>query len=168
MLLLLVGTSVQNGGGILPVLVGEVLSLLLVVGLWAIWHMQPQTGRLGLAGLWCLGVAAGIAFLVRLIVLTQVADPGEVLPFVSALFGLVGSLLVGWATVRARVFLPAFGWLLMLSGVLNFVGGLISGGPGATVVGILATLAQAGALGGYGWTMLRSAGIARPASVPQR
>jgi hypothetical protein len=166
MLLLLIGTSVKSGGGTLPLLVGEVFSLLLIVGLWGIWQMQPQTGRLGQIGLWCLGAAAGIAFLVRLVVLTQVADPGEAVPFISALLGLIGGLLVGWSTVRAQVFHPALGWLLLLSGALNFVGGLLPGGPVTTVVGILTAVAQAGALGGYGWTMLRSAAVVRHAPVP--
>jgi hypothetical protein len=137
-------------------------------GLWAIWKMQPQTGRLGLVGLWCLGAAAGIAFLVQLEVLFRAKDPGEFIPLSSALLGLGGSLLVGWATVRARVFHLAIGWLLMVGGVLHLVGGLLPGGPGTTVVGMLATVAQAGAVGGFGSTVLHRAAIGEHASVTQR
>ena len=45
----------------------EVLALLFIFGLPAIGEVQSQTGRLGQIGLWCLGIAAGIAFAVMLV-----------------------------------------------------------------------------------------------------
>jgi hypothetical protein len=166
-LLLFIGMIASLGGDVLSLVVGEVLSPLLIVGLLAIWAMQPQTGRLGLLGLWCLGIATSMAFFVRLVVLFSSLDV-DTPAFISALFGLVGSLLVGWVTIRAKVFHPAIGWLLMVGGVLNVVGGLLPAGIGFAVGGIITGLAQAGATGGYGWTMLRRAPVAQRASLEQR
>jgi hypothetical protein len=167
-LFILIGMTTSVGGTLLSLVAGEVLSLLLLVGLLAIWTMQPHTGRLGLIGLWCLGIATSIAFFVRLVVLLSTIDV-DTLAFLSALFGLVGSFLVGWVTIRAKVFHPMIGWLLIVGGVLNFAGGLLPGGIGATLVGIIAGLAQVGAFGGYGWTiLLRHAPVVQHASLEQR
>jgi hypothetical protein len=165
-LLILITMTTSVGGVTFILLIGEVLSPLLVVGLMAIWAMQPHAGRLGqigLIGVWCLGIATGIAFLVRLAVLVGSVDVGDFIPLSSALFGLVGSILLGWATIQAKVFHPAIGWLLIAGGVLNFVGGLLPPGAGALLVSILTTILQTGAVGGYGWTMLHSAQTAQRA-----
>lgn len=159
-LVILMAMTTSLGGANLSLVIGEALSMLLVVGLVAIWAMQPHTGRLGqigLIGVWCLGIATGIAFLVRLAVLIGVSDVGDLIPLSSALFGLVGSLLLGWATIQAKVFHPAIGWLLIIGGVLNVAGGLLPAGAGTTVVGVITTLVQVGAIVGFGWTMLRGA-----------
>jgi hypothetical protein len=148
------------GGDTLFLVIGEVLSLLLLVGLPAIWALQPHAGRLGqlgLIGVWCLGIATGVAFLVRLVLLFSSIDVGDLVPLSSALFGVVGSLLLGWATIRAAIFHPAIGWLLIASGVLNLVGGLLPAGIGTELPFIIATLAQVGAIAGYGWTILHGA-----------
>jgi hypothetical protein len=159
-LVILIPITTSIGGDTLTAIIGEVLSLLLVVGLVAIWTMQPHAGHVGqiaLIGIWCLGIGTGIAFLVRLAFLFSNIDVGDLIPFSSALFGLVGSLLLGWATIRAAVFHPVIGWLLILSSVLNIVEWLLPASSGQTLLGIFVTLLQAGALGGYGWTMLRRA-----------
>jgi hypothetical protein len=170
-LVLLIAMTTSVGGVTFILIIGEVLSPLLVVGLMAIWAMQPHAGRLGqigLIGVWCLGIATGIAFLVRLVVLIGAFDVGDFIPLSSALFGLVGSLLLGWATIQAKVFHPAIGWLLIVSGVLNIVGWPLPAGAGQTLVGIITTLAQAGAIAGYGWTVLRSAPLTRRTAMAQR
>lgn len=167
-LVLLLEAATGSDGSALSLVIGEVLSLLFILGLFAIWAAQPhhgQVGRIGQLGLWCLGVATGIAFLVRLAVLVGAVDVADILPFSSAVLGLLGSILLGWATIRARVFHPLIGWLLILGGALNLIGGLLPSSAVATAVGVVATLAQAGAIGGYGWTMLRGAMIAQPASA---
>lgn len=166
-LCILIGMTTSVGGDMLYLMIGEVISLLLIVGLLAIWDMQPHTGRLGLVGLWCLGIATSIAFLVRLVVLLSTIDV-DTPAFISALFGMVGSLLVGWVTIRAKVFHPAIGWLLIVGGVLNLIGGLLPAGIGAELVGIISGLAQGIAIGGYGWTMLRRAPSAQRAALEQR
>jgi len=168
MLVLLLAMTTFAGGDTVSVIIGLALSPLFVVGLVAIWAMQPHTGRLcqiGLIGLWCLGIATGIAFLVRLAVLVGSIDVGDLIPLSSALFGLAGSLLLGWATIRAAVFYPVIGWLLIVGGAVNFFGGLLPAGAGASVMGIIAALAQIAANGGYGWTMLWGATLARRASA---
>jgi hypothetical protein len=148
------------GGDTLFQMLGAVLSLLLLVGLPAIWAMQPHNGllgQIGLIGVWCLGIAAGIALLVRLDFLFSSVDLEELLPLSSALFALLGSLLLGWATIRAAIFHPAIGWLLIVGGVLNFAGGPLPTGSGTELLDIIATLAQVGAIAGYGWTILHAA-----------
>jgi hypothetical protein len=170
-LIIAIAMTTSVGGANLSLMIGEALSLLLIVGLPAIWAMQPHTGRLGqigLIGVWCLGIATGIAFLVRLVVLVGSFDVGDLVPLSSALFGLVGSLLLGWATIRAAIFHPAIGWLLIVGGVLNVAGGLLPAGAGTTTVGIITTLAQGAAIAGYGWTVLRSATFAQRPSVAER
>jgi hypothetical protein len=167
-LLILITMTTSVGGVTFILLIGEVLSPLLVVGLMAIWALQPHAGRLGqigLIGIWCLGIATGIAFLVRLAVLVGSVDVGDPFLLSSALFGLVGSLLLGWATIQAQVFHPVIGWLLIVGGVLNVAGGLLPAGVGQTLVDVVTILAQAGAVGGYGWTMLHGALAVQP--VPE-
>src|SRR5260221_8835559 len=130
-LIIAMAMTTSVGGANLFLMIGEALSLLLIVGLPAIWAMQPHTGRLGqlgLIGIWCLGIATSIAFLVRLVVLVGSFDVGDLVPLSSALFGLAGSILLGWATIRAKVFHPAIGWLLIVGGVLNVAGGLLPAG----------------------------------------
>jgi hypothetical protein len=170
-IVLLIAMTTSIGGVTFILIIGEVLSALLVVGLMAIWAMQPHAGRLGqigLIGVWCLGIATGIAFLVRLAALVGSIDVGDFIPLSSALFGLVGSLLLGWATIQAKVFHPVIGWLLILGGVLNIVGWPLPVGAGQTLVGVITTLAQASAIGGYGWTILRGATYAHQAPIAQR
>src|SRR5690348_10118845 len=144
-LFILIGMTTSVGGDTLYLMTGEVISLLLIVGLLALWDMQPHAGRLGQIGLWCLGIATSLAFFVRLVVLLSTIDV-DTPAFISALFGLVGSLLVGWVTIRAKVFHPAIGWLLIVGGVLNLIGGLLPAGIGIALVGIIAGLTQAGAI----------------------
>src|SRR5947209_521132 len=114
LLLIIIGTAVSGGGAPLFLVAGEVVGLLFIVGLPAIQALQPQTGRLGQAGLWCLGLAVGIALIVRMILLVSTVDVGDIVPFSSSLLALVGSVLVGWVTIQAKVFSPVFGWLLMV------------------------------------------------------
>lgn len=166
-LLVFIGTTADVGGNTLYLVVGEVLSLLLIIGLLAIWAMQPQTGRLGQIGLWCLGIGTAIAFIVRLLLLFSSIDVSTP-AFISALFALVGSLLVGWVTIQARVFHSAIGWLLIVNGVLNFISGLLPTSTAITILGIIAALAGVAAFAGYGWAILRRAPVPQSAPVEQR
>jgi hypothetical protein len=159
-LVILLAMATSVGGDHISVIIGLALSPLLIVGLVAIWAVQPHSGllgQIGLVGVWCLGIATSIAFLVRLAVLVGSIDVGDHYPLSIALFGLVGSLLLGWATIRAAVFHPVIGWLLVLGGVLNLASWLLPAGAGQTLVGVITTLAQTGAFAGYGSTLLRGA-----------
>jgi hypothetical protein len=155
-LLLVIGYTVTGGNALIFPIVGAVGSALLLLGLPAIWVMQPHTGRLGQVGLWCLGIGAGIALVVRVLLLVSTVDVGDLVPLLSAVFNLLGSIIVGWVTIRARVFPAAVGWLLIVGGVLNLLGGLTPAGLFTSVLGIVSGLAGAVAMVGYGWTIVGS------------
>ncbi len=61
-------------------------------------------------------------------------------------------MIVGWFTTRRNVFPAWAGWALIAEGLLNLVGGLVSGGP---IFGILVALLGAAALFGYGGWLLQ-------------
>jgi len=147
--------NVLNGGNTPLFIVDEVLALLFIFGLPAIGASQPQTGRLGQVGLWCLGIAAGIAFVVTLVFHVSTWQVSNLIPLSSALFFLVGSVVVGAVTIRAQVFPVAIGWLLIVGGILNLVSGLWPAGLIATLLGVIGVLAQTGAFAGYGWIIIR-------------
>jgi hypothetical protein len=153
-LLLVIGYTVSGGDTLIFPIAGAVGSVLFLLGLPAMWALQPQTGRPGQAGLWCLGIGASIALVVRLLLLVSTVDVGDLVPLLSAVFNLLGSIIVGWVTIRARVFPAAVGWLLIVGGVLNLLGGLTPAGLFTTLVGIVSGLAGAVAVAGYGWTLV--------------
>jgi hypothetical protein len=155
-LLLVIGYTVSGGDTLIFPIAGAVGSVLFLLGLPAMWALQPQTGRPGQAGLWCLGIGASIALVVRLLLLVSTVDVGDLVPLLSAVFNLLGSIIVGWVTIRARVFPAAVGWLLMVGGVLNLLGGLTPAGLFTTALGITSGLARAVAVAGYGWTIVGS------------
>jgi len=155
-LLLVIGYTVSGGDTLIFPIAGAVGSVLFLLGLPAMWALQPQTGRPGQAGLWCLGIGASIALVVRLLLLGSQVDVGDLVPLLSAVFNLLGSIIVGWVTIRARVFPAAVGWLLIVGGVLNLLGGLTPADLFTTLVGIISGLAGAVAVAGYGWTLVGS------------
>ncbi len=155
-LLLVIGYTVSGGDALIFPIAGAVGSALFLLGLPAMWALQPQTGRPGQAGLWCLGIGASIALVVRLLLLGSQVDVGDLVPLLSAVFNLLGSVVVGWLTIRARVFPAAVGWLLAVGGVLNLLGGLTPAGLFTSVLGIVSGLAGAVAVAGYGWTIVGS------------
>jgi hypothetical protein len=116
-------------------------------------------------GIWCLGLATAVAFFVRLALLLGVSDVSDFVPLTSAVLGCVGSVLVGWATIRTKTLHPIVGWLLILGGTLNLIGGLFAASSIMEVLGAVSALAQAGAFAGYGWTLLRHPTMAGPAIV---
>jgi hypothetical protein len=129
--------------------------LLLLLGLPALQATQPVTGRAGQVGLGLMGLAAAIAFVVTLRSLTGGADFAPAVPFTSALAAMVGDALVGALTVRARVFPAWVGWLLAVSGVINFGTGLLSGVLDLFVLAVVGAGLGIAAITGYGWTIVR-------------
>jgi hypothetical protein len=127
-----------------------VAGLLFVVGLPAIWALEPQIGGVGLAGLVLMEVGAVVAVAINVYFFSGGTGVGEAVPFVGALVSLVGALMVGWRTVRARVVGSWIGWLLILGGVLYFAGGLIDAGSVASTVGFLGGASIALAMGAFG------------------
>jgi hypothetical protein len=105
--------NIVNGEDTPLFIVYEVLALLFIFGLPATGELQPQTGRLDQIGLWCLGTAAGIAFVVMLVYRFSTLQMNTLILLSSAIFFLVGSVVVGYVTIRAQVFPAALGWLLI-------------------------------------------------------
>jgi len=155
-LLLVIGYTVTGDDAPTFPIAGAAGSVLLLLGLPAIWALQPHTGRLGQVGLWCLGIGVGIAFVVRVLSLVGTVDIGDLVPLSSSVFNALGSVVVGWLTIRARVFPAAVGWLLLVGGVLNLLGGLTPVGLFTTLLGIVSGLTGSVAIAGYGWTIVRS------------
>jgi hypothetical protein len=140
-------------GDVCPIL--QLVALLLFLfGLWGIWAEQPQTGRAGAVGLVLLGVSAAIAFVVVLTSLRG-GDVGDAVPFISALLGLLGRVLVGWLTVQARVFPAWVGWCLLVHGVLEFTTGVVPGGAVTTGFAWLGDVLSLAAVAGYGWLIVQ-------------
>jgi len=141
-----------------PVTVVQLIGLLLfIAGLPAIQAMQPQTGRLGQLGLLLLGLGAGIAFIVVAVYLAGGSTP-SFLSFTSALTAVVGSVVVGWITIRAKVFPSWIGWLLLVTGVLNFAAGYLPAGMLTTTVDVIVGVATSLPIAGYGWSIVQRTG----------
>ncbi len=129
-------------------------SLLFIIGLPAIQLRQPQIGRLGQLGLLLLGIGAIMAFLINVFFLAGGTGVNDALPFTSALVGLLGALIVGWRTSRARVVSVWIGWLLIAGSVLNFASGFAGVQPLADMFGFMGALVGAAAIAGYGWNIV--------------
>jgi len=166
-LLLLLYQVASGQAGVGTLLIGAALSLLLIVGMLALWPLLSGQERFGHIGIVCMCLATGIAFFVRLALLLDAPFVSAGFPVSSAVLGFVGSVLVGWATMHTKIFHPLIGWLLMTGGALNLVGGLIAVSGLMEVFGIISTLAQAVALAGYGWTLLHVRTMEGHASLGQ-
>ena len=138
---------------LLTVTIGLVGSLLFLVGLPGIQKSQPQTGRPGQAGLVLMGIGAVIAIIANLIIRLFSLDIGDWVPLASALAGCLGSLIVGWLTIRVNVFRPWIGWLMIVGAILNILFPFLP--PEAVFISQLGLFAQSTALIGYGLSMLR-------------
>ena len=147
---------VRSGSTIFPVafVVGGIL---LIVGLPAIHAIEPS-GTGGLIGLILVELGAVIAVVFNLVAAFGGSGLGSVVPFIGAAAAGIGRLVVGWLTSRGRVFAPWAGWAFIISGLVNFVGGLLATGVLASALGILAPLAEAVALIGYALAIQRSSG----------
>ncbi len=150
----LVWDHVINGPFTLAtVVIGILGDILFLIGLPGIQQSQPQTGRAGQIGLILIAIGTVIAILANLLIRLGGADVPDWVPLTSAIAGSLGSLIVGWLTVRAHVFRPWIGWLMIVGGILNILAPVLP--PGAIFISQLGLFAQAAALVGYGLTMLR-------------
>lgn len=131
-------------------------TLLLILGVPAILEAEPG-GSAGLIGLILLEVGAVVALVFTILSLVSGPDLGGTIAFIGALAAAAGRLIVGWITSRGKVFSPWTGWAFVVSGLANLAGGLVGPGSGAAL-GILAAIAEAAALIGYGLTLRRAAG----------
>lgn len=138
---------------VFTVVLGVVGNILFLAGLPGIQQSQPQTGRPGQAGLLLMALGSVIAIVANLLIRLLGADLGDWIPLTSALAGSLGSLIVGALTVRAKVFQPWIGWLLMIGAILNVLAPILP--PQAIFISQIGLFAQSAALIGYGVTMLR-------------
>jgi hypothetical protein len=142
------------------VMIGVLGDLLFLIGLPGIQQSQPQTGRPGQIGLILMGIGTIIAIVANLLIRLAGVEVPDWMPLTSAIAGSLGSLIVGWLTIRAHVFRPWIGWLMIAGAILNILAPVLP--PGAIFISQLGLFAQAAALIGYGVTMLQ-----RDVLVPQ-
>lgn len=150
--------QVLSHSWVLVTLLTPIGSLLFVAGLPGMYLRQGgHAGILGLVGFTLvffssilLGVAFMFVAIVALPLLAQTAPhllEGEgilssssfLLLLVSTMMGLIGSILLGIATMRARVFPRWTGILLIASGVLTFLLFLSSPSPLGNIIGVVST-----------------------------
>ena len=135
------------------VLIGLSGDILFLIGLPGIQQSQPQTGGPGQIGLILMGLGALIAIVANLLIRLAGVEVDDWIPLTSAIAGSLGSLIVGWLTVRANVFRPWIGWLMMAGAILNILAPVLP--PQAIFISQIGLFAQSAALIGYGITMLR-------------
>jgi hypothetical protein len=135
------------------VMIGLLGDILFLVGLPGIQQSQPQTGRPGQIGLILMGLGALIAIIANLLIRLAGVEVDDWIPLTSAIAGSLGSLIVGWLTVRANVFRPWVGWLMMVGAILNILAPVLP--PQAIFISQIGLFSQSAALIGYGTTMLR-------------
>lgn len=145
-----------------------VYSVLFILGLPAIQTTQPQTKRWGKIGLVLMFLPLAHQFIFELINIL-VAQPLQInqladsiwFPLESMGVAYSGYLLVGWLTIRARVFPAWIGWFLLTSGVLLTALLVLpidlSTWPQALANFLLLIIrfTEVVALAGYGWGIIR-------------
>ena len=134
------------------VMIGLLGDILFLIGLPGIQQSQPQTGRPGQIGLILMGLGALIAIIANLLIRLAGVEVDDWIPLTSAIAGSLGSLIVGWLTVRANVFRAWVGWLMMVGAILNILAPVLP--PGAIFISQIGLFAQSAALIGYGISML--------------
>ena len=135
------------------VMIGVLGNILFLAGLPGIQRSQPQTGRPGQIGLILMGIGAVIAIIANLLIRLASVEIGDLIPLTSAIAGSLGSLIVGWLTIRVKVFRPWIGWLIILGAILNILFPVLP--PEAVFISQIGLFAQSAALIGYGITMLK-------------
>jgi len=123
-------------------------AILFILGIPAIHWAQP-TGRIGLAGIVLLELAALIVLGFRFSLVPSAL--GDSLSLTSAVTGTLGAVIVGWLTTREHVFPAWVGWAFMAQGLLNFLSGQfkLNSLPGVLI--LFLPIMQAAALFAYGY-----------------
>ena len=130
--------------------------ILFLIGIPTIQAAQPETGRSGQAGIGLMELGSAIAFVLVLGDLVSNTDFPSSVPFTSALLGMIGNVLVGVLTIRARRFPVWAGWFLAFSGVINFATGQLSDAIGFKILTGFGTLMGILAIAQYGWTIVQA------------
>ena len=144
------------------VIVGIILFML---GIPAVYSLQP-TGRIGLAGILLLALASLIALLFRLGMMPSGLAGG--LSLTSALAGMLGAVIIGWLTIRERVFPAWVGWGFLAQGLLNFFTGVFNLGNLTGAIPIFLPLLSIVVQAAYGYFIYQKpvTTIAGEAKVP--
>ena len=126
--------------------------LLFIFGIPAIHASQPS-GSIGLIGIVLIVLAAVIAlgFRVGIFGGTNFDDS---LIATSVFSALAGRLIVGWLTIKKRVFSQWIGWAFIAEGLIN-LGGFLDLAALASLISVVVTLAGASAQFGYGIHIVR-------------
>ncbi len=135
------------------VMIGLVGNILFLVGLLGIFQIQPQIGRFGQVGLILMGLGAVIAIVANLLIRLAGTDVGDFVPLISAIAGCLGSLIVGWFTIRVKELRPWIGWLLIVGAILNILFPILP--PEAVFISQIGLFAQSAALIGFGLSVLQ-------------
>ncbi len=135
------------------VMLGVVGDILFLIGLPGIQQSQPQIGRPGQIGLLLMGIGAVIAILANLLIRLAAVNIDDWVPLTSAIAGALGSLIVGWLTIKVKVFPSWIGWLMVVGAVLNILFPILP--PQAVFISQIGLFAQSAALIGYGLSMLQ-------------
>jgi len=161
LIFLLPGPDGVGGPGSIPTNVVFVISgLLLLVGLPALYRAQAkQIGILGLVGVVFLWAATIFLFLVLSgVQILDVAVPGliphpggdgppplAIIPMIlGVLLTLIGGVIVGITTIRARILTGAIGWIILISPVLLLLRAPVGGLLGVMLTSICLGLFYAG------------------------
>ena len=120
-----------------------IYAVLLVIGMSAIQATQPQTKHWGMIGLLLMVLS-------KISLISYLARLGG-FPIISFFAEVVGYLIVGWVTIKAKVFPVWTGWMLIVSGILYFVDSYY--GPADWI--LFAVLTNSITFVGYGWYMLQ-------------
>jgi hypothetical protein len=132
--------------------IGIIGGLLFIFGIPAIHASQPS-GSIGLIGIILIILAAVIAlgFSVGIFGDTNFDDS---LIATSAFSALAGRLIVGWLTIKKRVFSQWIGWAFIAEGLIN-LGGFLDLAALASLISVVVTLAGTAAQFGYGVHIFR-------------
>lgn len=161
LIFLIPGPDGIGGPGSIPTNVVFVISgLFLLAGLPALYRAQAkQVGILGLVGVVLLWVATVLLFFVlsgvQILDLTipgSIPHPGgegppplAIIPMIlGVVLTLIGGVVVGITTIRARVFAAAIGWIILVSPVLLLLTAPLSGLLGVILTSACLTLFYAG------------------------
>lgn len=127
--------------------------VLFILGIPAVYTAQSM-GVVGLIGIILVELGAVIALGFQTEILT-IAGIGGTLFQISAIAGLIGSIIIGWLTTQKNVFPAWVGWAFLAQGVLNFIGGLINMGAAGWTFAFIVIVIGAVALFGYGFFLFQ-------------
>jgi hypothetical protein len=116
-------------------------------------HVSQPTGSVGLIGIGLIILAAVIALGFGVGIFGGTNFDGALVA-ISAFSGLAGRLIVGWLTIKQRVFSQWIGWALIAEGVINLAGFLDLAAL-VSIISVVVTLVAAAAQFGYGFHIFR-------------